>query len=103
MWAPPLANAGAASAQGSAEHADEAGPAETALRGHFGHVGDLAEAALEGGCNNNCDRLGAAGAGQGGKNAQRSYQRNARCRLTSTALVLGRLNSDPAASLPRVA
>ena len=64
MRAPPLANAGTASAQGSAEHADEAGPAETALRGHFGHVGDLAEVAFEGGCNNNCDRLGAAGAGQ---------------------------------------
>ena len=37
--------------------------ADTTLRGHFGHVGDLAEVALEGACDTACDRLG-AGAGQ---------------------------------------
>jgi hypothetical protein len=74
MWAPPLANAGTASAQGSAEHADEAGPAETALRGHFGQVGDLAEVALEGLATIVATVSGPLGAGQRPtKNAQRSH------------------------------
>ena len=42
---------------------DDAGLADTALRGHFGHVGDLAEVSLERACDAGCDRLG-AGAGQ---------------------------------------
>jgi len=41
---------------------DDAGPADTALQGHFGHVGDLAELSLERARDAGCDRLG-AGAG----------------------------------------
>ena len=38
---------------------DDAGLADTALRGHFGHVGDLAELSLERARDAGCDRLGA--------------------------------------------
>jgi hypothetical protein len=46
----------------SSELQDDAGLADTALRGHFGHVGDLAEVSLERARDAGCDRLG-AGAG----------------------------------------
>ena len=44
----------------SAELQDDAGLADDALRGHFGHVGDLAEVSLERACDAGCDRLGAS-------------------------------------------
>jgi len=40
-----------------AELQDDAGLADTALRGHLGHVGDLAKVALERACDTGCDRL----------------------------------------------
>jgi hypothetical protein len=47
----------------SSELQDDAGLADAALRGHFGHVGDLAEVSLERASDAGCDRLG-AGAGE---------------------------------------
>jgi len=38
---------------------DDAGLADTALRGRFSHVGDLAKVALERACDTGGDRLGA--------------------------------------------